>query len=186
MFVKPQAQPASAQQPTGSVPTVTGTPSGMIVALYLDETRPQESVYAGPGTNYPAIGLILAGQQIPAFGKSQDGLWYQIYYPGVPGSRAWVYGPFLQVIKNGPLPVLPPPPTPTPATTPVLDPTLAAAFIPERTATRLPTYTAPAPLEVATFIDTSGSASRIPAGLIILGLGFIGSLGVVISFLQGR
>lgn len=41
-FYSPLQTSAYAQQPTGSVPTVTGTPSGAIVALYLDENRPQE------------------------------------------------------------------------------------------------------------------------------------------------
>jgi uncharacterized protein YraI len=174
-----------AQQPTGSIPTVTGTPQGVVVALYLD--IPLESVYAGPSSYlYPPIGVLLAGQEAPAYGRSEDGNWIQIYYPGVPGSVAWVYAPYVTIKKNGDLPIIPAPPTPTPASTPTIDPTLAAAFIAPSTPTRLPTYTAPAPLDIPTFSEESSSASRLPIGLLILGFGFIGGLGVLISFLRGR
>jgi len=176
-----------AQQPTGSVATVTGTPAGAIVALYLDENRPQESVYSGPSSYlYPAVGVLLAGQEVPAYGYSEDKTWIQIYYPGVPGSVAWVYAPFVKVVKSGSLPVIISPPTPTPGSTPTIDPTLVAAFIEPVTPTRLPTFTAPAPLVVATFVNDETVGNRIPMGLLILGFGFIGGLGALISFLRGR
>jgi uncharacterized protein YraI len=185
-FYTPISSSVLAQQPTGSIPTVTGTPQGVVIALYLD--RSQESVYAGPSSYlYPPIGVMLAGQEAPAYGKSEDGNWIQIYYPGVPGSVAWVYAPYVSIKKNGDLPIIPPPSTPTPASTPTINPTLAAAFIAPSTPTRLPTYTEPAqPLDIPTFSEESSSASRLPIGLLILGFGFIGGLGVLISFLRGR
>lgn len=186
-FYSPLQTSAYAQQPTGSVPTVTGTPSGAIVALYLDENRPQENVYSGPSSYlYPAVGLLLAGQEVPAYGYSEDKDWIQIYYPGVPNSVAWVYAPFVKVVKAGNLPILRAPSTPTPGSTPTIDPTLAAAFIDPVTPTRLPTFTPPAPLEIVTFVDDASAANRIPMGLLIFGLGFIGGLGALISFLRGR
>jgi len=98
-----------AQQPTGSVPTVTGTPQGVIVALYLD--RPQEDVYSGPSSYlYPRIGVLLAGQEMPAYGISEDESWVQIYYPGVPDSVAWVYAAYVKIVKTGQLPKLDTPP----------------------------------------------------------------------------
>lgn len=186
-FYSPLQTSAYAQQPTGSVPTVTGTPSGAIVALYLDENRPQENVYSGPSSYlYPAVGLLLAGQEVPAYGYSEDKDWIQIYYPGVPNSVAWVYAPFVKVVKAGNLPILRAPSTPTPGSTPTIDPTLAAAFIDPVTPTRLPTFTPPAPLEIVTFVDDASAANRIPMGLLIFGLGFVGGLGALISFLRGR
>lgn len=186
-FYSPLQPSAFAQQPTGSVPTVTGTPAGATVALYLDENRPQESVYSGPSSYlYPAVGVLLAGQEVPAYGYSEDKNWIQIYYPGVPNSVAWVYAPFVKVVKAGALPILTAPATPTPGSTPTIDPTLAAAFIAPVTPTRLPTFTPPAPLVVSTFSDDSSAANRIPMGLLILGFGFIGGLGTLISFLRGR
>jgi hypothetical protein len=186
-FYSPLQAPVFAQQPTGSIPTVTGTPQGVIVALYLD--REQEDVYSGPSSYlYPRIGVLLAGQEMPAYGISQDENWVQIYYPGVPNSVAWVYAPYVKIVKIGNLPKLDTPPTPTPATTPVVDinPTLMAAFVTPVISTRLPTFTPPAPLIIATFVSDASASNRIPMGLLIFGLGFIGGLGALISFLRGR
>jgi hypothetical protein len=186
-FYSPLRSPVLAQQPTGSVPTVTGTPQGAVVALYLD--RSMEDVYSGPSDYlYPRIGVLLAGQEMPAYGMSENQDYIQIYYPGVPNSVAWVYAPFVRVVKIGPLPKLDTPPTPTPASTPVIDinPTLIAAFVTPVIATRLPTFTAPAPLIDASFADNTSAANRIPMGLLIFGLGFVGALGALISFLRGR
>ena len=188
-FYSPSQTSVHAQQPTGSIPTVTGTPAGAIVALYLDENHPQENVYSGPSIYlYPAIGVLLAGQEVPAYGYSEDKNWIQIYYPGVPNSVAWVYAPYVKIVKIGQLPVLDAPPTPTPATTPVINinPTLVAAFVTPFIPTRLPTFTPPAPLSIATFVDNESNANRIPMGLLIFGFGFVGALGAIISFLRGR
>jgi hypothetical protein len=186
-FYSPLQPSALAQQPTGSVPTVTGTPQGVVVALYLD--RPQEDVYSGPSSYlYPRIGILLAGQEMPAYGISEDGNWVQVYYPGVPDSVAWVYAPYVKIVKIGQLPTLDTPPTPTPASTPVVDinPTLVAAFVTPVISTRLPTFTPPPQLIVATFSDDVSAANRIPMGLLIFGFGFIGAFGTLISFLRGR
>jgi hypothetical protein len=187
MFYSPLHSSVSAQQPTGSIPTVTGTPQGVIVALYLD--RAQEDVYSGPSKYlYPRIGVLLAGQEMPAYGISENEDYVQIYYPGVPDSVAWVYAPFVKIVKIGQLPKLDTPPTPTAASTPVVDinPTLVAAFVTPVISTRLPTFTQPAPLVIATFVDDASTANRIPMGLLIFGFGFIGALGALISFLRGR
>jgi hypothetical protein len=188
-FNSPFQSPVLAQQPTGSIPTVTGTPSGTIVALYLDESHPQEDVYSGPNSYlYPAIGVLLAGQEVPAYGYSEDKTYIQIYYPGVPDSVAWVYAPYVEIKKIGPLPILKAPPIPTAISKPTsnIDPTLAAAFDTPVVATRLPTFTPPAPLVAVSFLDDESSVNSVPMGLLILGLGFVGALGAIISFLRGR
>ena len=184
--VLPEPSVAKAQQPTGSVPTVTGTVSGPLVTIYAD--LDQIDVYAGPSTyEYPAIGILLASQSVPALGRATDEDWIQIYYPGVPGSTAWVYAPYVRISPGARLQIVAAPPTPTPFSTPVINPTLAAAFITPITPTRLPTFTPPAQVVVPTFVDENMSrASRIPVGLLIFSLGFVGALGVLISFLRGR
>ena len=176
----------SAQQPTGSVPTVTGTVSGPVVTVYSDLT--QIDVYAGPSTYlYPAVGILLAGQSAPALGRGRDADWIQIFYPGVPGSNAWVYAPYVRISPGARLQTVEAPPTPTPFSTPTIDPTLAAAFIAPETPTRLPTFTPAAQIIVPTFDDTGANqTNRIPIGLLIFSLGFVGALGVLISFLRGR
>ncbi len=177
---------ANAQQPTGSVPTVTGTPSGPLVTVYADLAK--VDVYAGPSSYlYPAVGVLLAGQSVPALGRGRDADWIQVFYPGVPGSRAWVYAPYVRISPGARLQTIEAPPTPTPFSTPTIDPTLAAAFIAPETPTRLPTFTPPADIVIPTFVEEANDqTNRIPIGLAIFSLGFIGALGVLISYLRGR
>ena len=184
----PSQTPVTAQQPTGSIPTVTGTPSGPQVSV--DPSLEQIDVYAGPSSfNYPAIGVLLTGLSAPALGRARgNDNWIMIRYEGVPGSVGWVYALYVSLTNtNGvELPLIDIPPTPTPASTPTINPTLAAAFIPVENATRLPTFTPPAPLAVPTFVDQTQRLGRIPIGLLIIGFVIVGTLGTIISFLRGR
>lgn len=109
-----------------------------------------------------------------------------IYFPGVPGNEGWVYAPLVTFKEVGYLPIIEPPPTSTPLTTPTIDPTLAAAYVIPATSTRLPTYT-PAPELVIPKFDNGNPTSasgRIPMGLVILVLAFIGVFGALIAYLR--
>jgi hypothetical protein len=173
-----------AQQPTGSIPTVTGTPTGPYVTVYSDQSL--VDVYAGPSSyNYDRIGILAAGEKAPALGYSQDGNWIEIVYLGVPGGKGWVYGPFVS-ISPGILPKLVAPPTAAPRTTPTLDPTYVAAFGLQLEPTHLPTFTPPPPLQLPTFAPDTSSGTKLPFGLIIFILALIGILGAMISFLRGN
>ncbi len=174
----------SGQIPTVSIPTVTSSPMGAFITVTMDQD--QINVRGGPGMDYPIVGVLIAGQQAPALGRSVGGQWIQIVYPGGPGGVAWVYAPL--VIPSGSLPIVEPPPTPTPRTTPTIDPTLAAQFIVEIPPTRLPTFTAPPPLVVPTYpVNPAPSvAGRMPMGLVIIGMAVIGMFGTLLSFLQRR
>lgn len=186
-YLFPGNSVALAQQPTGSVPTVTGTPSGPTITV--DPSLNAIKVYAGPGSfDYPAIGVLLANETAPAIGRARDRLeWIMIRYPGVPGSTGWVYGLYVKLSPGAFLPFIEIPPTPTPISTPTIDPTLEAAFIGQQTPTRLPTFTPPPPLELPSFEEpSSNGTSGIPAGLLILSLGLFGFFGAVISYLRGR
>ncbi len=72
LLFEPQPQGVVlAQQPTGSVPTVTGTPSGPVIKV--DPSSDFIYVYAGPGSfDYPAIGILLANETAPALGRARD------------------------------------------------------------------------------------------------------------------
>jgi len=182
-FLWPESIPAAAQQPTGSVPTVTGTPSGPMITVTYPE---QINVRAGPhSVYYLAIGVLLPGEQAPALGRTAGGEWIQISYPGVPGGVGWVYAPLVG-LSPGFLPIIEPPPTATPRTTPTIDPTLAAAFSIPSTPTRLPTFTPPPPLAYPTFEPVSSGGVSLPMGLVIFGLAFIGIFSAFIVFLRGR
>ena len=174
-----------AQIPTGAIPTITGSPLGPMATVRRDINLDQINVRAGPhASNYDVIGILIAGQSVPALGRTPGGLWIEIAYPGVPGGVGWVYAPYVSV--TGDLPIVIPPPTSTPRTTPTIDPTLAAQFIVDIPPTRLPTFTPPPPLIIPTFpVEKSlGSTAGVPMGFIIIGLGVIGIFGTLISFLR--
>lgn len=176
-----------AQQPTGSVPTVTGTAEGPLVTV--DQSIPVIHVYAGPSSfDYPSIGVLLGNEKAPALGRAKDKPdWIQIRYLGVPGSTGWVYGLYVSLSPGALLPLVEIPPTPTAAATPTINPTLEAAFIGQQTPTRLPTFTPPAPLDEPVFSDVpNASTTAVPAGLLIVLLGLFGFLGATISYLRGR
>ena len=184
LFFTPASNIAQAQQPTGSVPTVTGTPSGAIVTVFQD--LPFVNVRSGPSSYfYPRVGILLSNQSAPALGRSPGGDWIMIGYVGAPGNVGWIYSPNVSLLSQTFLPVVDAPPTPTPLATPTIDPTLAAAFIIPETPTRLPTFTPPAPLDIPLFVDESAaSANRFPMGLAIFSLGVIGLVGALISMVR--
>lgn len=185
----PEHTPVQAQQPTGSIATVTGTPEGPIIKV--DQSLDVIKVYAGPSSfDYPPIGVLLANETAPVIGIAKDRPdWIQIRYPGVPNAIGWVYSPYVKLLRvpSSLLPVIEIPDTPTPISTPTINPTLEAAFIGQPSPTRLPTFTPPAPLDLPMFTDApSSSPTNIPAGLLILSLGLFGFFGAVISYLRGR
>jgi len=176
---------AYAQQPTGSIATVTGTPIGSYIIVNADQD--QINVRGGPGTDYAAVGVLVTGELVSAKGRSSAGLWIQIAYPGVQGGLAWVYSPLVTIFQANSLPIIEPPPTPTLRVTPTIDPTLAAQFVLEVPATRQPTFTAPPPLVIPVFEQsTSSQPGGIPIGMYITALGLLGLFGAAISFLRER
>ncbi len=175
-----------AQQPTGTIPTVTSTPRGTYVivnALTTSET--QINVRAGPNALTEKVGVLLVGQDANAIGRY--GEWIQIEYPGTPGGKAWIFGNYVTVY-GGSLPLLEPPPTSTPKVTQTIDPTLAAQFLITPVETRLPTFTEPAPLQIPTYEveDLGAEAGGLPMGLIIVGLASLGVFLMIIAIISGR
>lgn len=168
-------------------PETTGTAvfSGAMIVVNSDD-QDEINVRAGPGSDYAILGKLLAGQQVPALGRSVGGDWVQISFPGAPGGVGWVYAYLVTV--NSALPVVEPPPTSTPLVTPTVDKTLAAQFIIEIPPTRLPTFTPPPPLAIPTYppeqpIRVSGGGQIV---YLMLGLAVVGILGAMLSFLRIR
>jgi hypothetical protein len=176
----------SFQQPTGEIATVTSTPQGPMVTA-REDGEAFVNLRSGPGLFYDKIGVLLAGQQVPAKGRSSGGDWILVEYPGVPGGVAWVYAPFVN-LSPGELPMVEPPPTPTPLVTSTIDPTLAAQFVVTSEPTRLPTFTIPPPLVIPTYTVEAryGILSKIPLGLIIISFAAIGILLGLFALSQGR
>lgn len=166
------------QMPTVDIATVTGTPTGVIATVKMDVDQGQVNVRNGPGTFYDKVGVLLAGQKVPAKGKSVAGEWIMIEYPGVEGGIAWIYSPLVD-LSPGNLAIVEPPPTPAPKVTNTINPTLAAQFVITNVPTRLPSYTPPPPLAIPTFTENNQGmalSSRMPVGLLIIGLAGAGIL----------
>ena len=177
------ARPLS-QQPTVAIPTVTSSPFGPMATVNSDQD--QINVRGGPGTDYPIVGVLVAGQRVPALGRSPGGDWVEISYPGIEGGVAWVYSYYVSVDKE--LPIIEPPPTPTPRVTPTIDPTLAAQFVVELAPTRLPTFTPPQPVVMPTYTEPPSvqPSTGVPMGFLVIGMGAVGLFGLLISFFRGR
>ncbi len=174
----------AAQQPTGSIPTVTGTPLGPFITVTYPE---QINIRSGPNsTIYPAIGVMLPGETAPAIGKSVGGDWIQISYPGVPNNVGWVYAPLVSISPYANLIPVDAPPTPTPLTTATIDPTLQSEFLPQVTATRLPTYTPAPPIEPIDYGPSKASGVFLPIGLVITVFLAIGVFAGLVSYFRDR
>jgi hypothetical protein len=149
----------------------------------------QVNVRLAPCVECELVGVLIAGQQAQALGRTPGGDWIQIVYPGVPGNVAWVYAPLVQVIDlgAGALPIVEPPATPTPRVTATIDPTLAAQFnLSEGLPTRLPTFTPSGPVALPTLASASDTqSSGFPPILAIAGLLVVGGVGIFVSLLRG-
>lgn len=178
----PFVSPVVAQQPTGSVPTVTGTPTGPLVKVAMTSNIP---VYAGPIPGvYPIIGYLVPDQVVPALGRTADSSWIKVVYYGVPGNEGWVYALYLTLVKGNLPPVVATPVPPTPYETPTVSAGLATLVA--GAVTPLPTFTPPPPLSIPTFTVLAPLASATPGGVLISLLLAIGFFGVLISFLRRR
>ncbi len=163
--------------------TVTGTPEGPIIIV-----PDLVNVRLGPGVEYDKIGVLIAGQQAPAVGRSAGGDWIMIVYPNQFDEYAWVYSRYVVLEPNQLLPIIEPPPTPTPRVTATINPTYAAQFsLGEAPATRMPTFTPAQPVAQPTIAPSIVTQSRgVPPILAILGLLVVGMFGMVISVLRNR
>ncbi len=126
---------AAVETPTPTVaatPTITPTPE-MPTATPAPILTPQPgapritantdlNVRSGPGTQYPSLGLLAAGQTAPVTGRNAEGNWWQITFPGVPGERGWVAGQYVTAENVTDVPVVAPPPPPPQLPTPFLPP----------------------------------------------------------------
>jgi hypothetical protein len=173
-----------AQQPTGSIPTVTPLSTGPTASVKVGLGE-SVKVRGGPSTLYDQVGVILPGATVSVVGKTMAGDWLLIAYPGIQGGQGWVWALYMDV-TGGELPVVEIPPTPTAKMTATIDPTMAAQFVITPEATRMPTFTAAAPLTIPTYSTGTIGSGRIPVGLVILILAGLGGLVGMISYFQSR
>lgn len=98
-----------------STPTVTPAPPVVTALANLN-------IRSGPGTAYPLIGWLRAGQSAEVTGLNFDAGWVQIEFAGVAEGRGWVSARYVaapDLLSGVPLVQAPPPPAP-PTPTPLL------------------------------------------------------------------
>jgi uncharacterized protein YraI len=113
--------PAPTTTPTAPAPPTAGAPTETASSVPAVTANIALNVRSGPGVAYPVIGGLLAGQSVPIIGKSGDGLWWQIVFPGSTSGQGWVSAQpqFSTASNTGNVPIVtaPPPPTSTPTPT---------------------------------------------------------------------
>ncbi len=106
---------------TPSASPTAGGPSGTAGSAPAVTAKVALNIRSGPGVNYPVIGGLPAGQSAPITGKSSDGLWWRIVFPGSTSGQGWVSAqPQLSTGSNADnvsVAAAPPAPTPTPSPT---------------------------------------------------------------------
>lgn len=102
-----------ASQPSATLPgatllnaalTLSPSPTGMLIRTISPTLA--SNVYAtssdtlniryGPGTEFPRVGVMIAGQAYPVMRRHTQFKWIEIAYSGVAGGRGWV---FLDAVK---------------------------------------------------------------------------------------
>lgn len=176
-----------AQQATGSIPTVTGTPKGPMASIKPGITENFVNVRSGPSSvQFDIIGIIYIGDTVPVKGKSIGGDWLLIEYPGVANGEGWIWALYMDV-SPGEIPVVEMPPTPQPKVTFTIDPTMASQFISTQLATRLPTFTPPANLVIPTYENSKTQLfAGVPIGFIIIILLGVGIISSLFTYFQSR
>jgi hypothetical protein len=114
----PTALPATATATPGAsiTPTVTLTPTqaGDLLTVSVGA-----NVRSGPGTVYPVVGTIKAGDTASVVGRDASSNWFVISFKGGFGGRAWISS-FVTTFNGDKtkLPVVAAPPPPPPTATP--------------------------------------------------------------------
>lgn len=99
------------------------TPTGTVTGASVLNIR------SGPGTNFPVVGAARSGDTGTIVGRSQDGRWWVVDAPSLPGGVGWVSADFVTVTNAENVPVVQSPPTPVPPPTRV-PPTPAPTRVP--------------------------------------------------------
>ena len=110
-------------EPEPGVPTATVTaPEGVFIRT-------------GPGTSYPSLGVAPYGETGTVIGVSEDGQWWVIDAPAMPGGQVWVSAAHVAVENVEDVPVVATPvlPTPVPTPTPVPPPSPSISFTADST-----------------------------------------------------
>ena len=114
-------------------PTATPTDEGDSVATPqpgqpMVTATTDVNIRSGPGTVYPVLGLLRAGQTAEVTGISADAGWWQIKFSGVTDGHGWVSARYVTAQNTSNVPMVQAPPLPAPPT-PTATPTLTPVVI---------------------------------------------------------
>ncbi|NLX09062.1 MAG: SH3 domain-containing protein [Chloroflexi bacterium] len=108
--------PAPTTAPVATAAPQTSGPTARI-------NSPNLNVRQGPGTSYPAVGVLADGEVVPLVGRNNDSSWWAINYAG---GTAWIFAGLTATQGDtSSLPLVAPPPAP-PTNTPTNTPPPAA------------------------------------------------------------
>jgi PKD repeat protein len=124
--VTPSQPTPTPTQVVPEAPTATPQPGKPTATAITDL-----NIRAGPGTVYPVLGVLRAGQSAEITGLSLDGSWWQIHFSGTADGRGWLSAQYVTAQHTGNVPLVEAPPlpatptplptaTPTPTSTPVV------------------------------------------------------------------
>ena len=136
----PTAVPPPPAQTTSTASTDAGTPAATAAVASLGGASVVPlgdfaNVRNGPGLVYDVVGQLKASQSVTVKGKSDDGAWWQVNFPGAAEGLAWVNGQVvtftgdatkIAVAKAPPAPTAAPAPVVTQQIVPIAAPTSAA------------------------------------------------------------
>lgn len=126
--------------------SVTAAPSPVMTA------KVDLNVRRGPGTQYPILTALWAGEEAAIVGRSPDGFWWKIICPSPYGGECWssARGEYSTAVHTQNIPISAVPPLPTATPTATSTPTATATNTP----TPVPTHT-PIPTITPTLAPTS-------------------------------
>jgi len=109
--VTPTLEPSAT--PTPLPATATATPSAIIPQAAAENTV---NLRGGPGTNYPVVGSLAAGNTTMVIGRNAEGTWWLVQ--GETGNKPWIAGSVVTISNAEHVPIVQAPPTPVPTVTP--------------------------------------------------------------------
>jgi uncharacterized protein YraI len=61
------------------------------------------TLLSAPDETSGGVATLPAGAVTPAFGRTEDGKWFQVEVPGQPGQKAWVSTSLVQISGEPPI-----------------------------------------------------------------------------------
>jgi hypothetical protein len=113
--VAPEAEIRASAQDVLGVSGVPEEPAAPGPNIPAGTATAHVNIRGGPGTGYPILGLLEAGQSVEITGVSPEGGWWQIHFAAAADERGWVSAAYISArnTQNVPMvksPALPPAP----------------------------------------------------------------------------